>query len=49
MRQCPDSGTCHHECTVGCWRVANAGPLSFYGEDWPAEVVAEFGENDGHI
>lgn len=51
-RECPDRGTCHHGCTVGCWRVANAAPLSiakFPDNRWPDEVVAEHAENDGSL
>lgn len=51
-RRCPDSGACHHGCTVGCWRVANAGPLSIaqYPDDlWPDEVKAAYAENDGSL
>jgi hypothetical protein len=38
---CPDGGTCHHECNLSCWRVATCGPLSnvYPGDKWPAEVI----------
>lgn len=51
QRMCPDEGFCHHECTYGCWRVAHVGPLSggIYPDGWPPEVVAQNGENDGHV
>lgn len=42
-RECPDTGTCHHECEplAGCWRVATCGPLSVHGETWSlAERIA---------
>lgn len=42
-RECPDAGTCHHECEplAGCWRVATCGPLSVHGETWSlAERIA---------
>jgi len=36
--QCPDEGTCHHECgDAGCWRVTFCAPLSSYGDDWTDE------------
>lgn len=40
-RHCPDDGTCHHSCDVGCWRVRNAGPLSgvYRGDEWPLSVL----------
>lgn len=40
---CPDGGACHHGCTMICWRVSNAEPLSGagYGAHWPAEIQAE--------
>ena len=48
---CPDAAFCHHECTMGCWRVAHTGPLSggIFPEGWPAEIEAQYGENDGHV
>lgn len=35
--QCPDGGTCHHDCGDDCYRVENAAPLSgvFPGDRWP--------------
>jgi hypothetical protein len=50
MRKCPDDGTCHHECTFGCWRVTNCGPLSaakFPDNKWPEQIVADHTETDG--
>jgi hypothetical protein len=48
---CPDGGTCHHGCTVGCFRVQTCGPLSgvFPGDRWPADVVATQADNDGSL
>lgn len=42
-RQCPDGGTCHHDCARVCFRVTAAGPLSgvFPDDTWPENVVAE--------
>ena len=42
-RRCPDAGKCHHDCQIGCWRVANAGPLSgvYPNNEWPASVVGD--------
>jgi hypothetical protein len=38
---CPDGGTCHHDCKARCWRVTACAPLSITGwEDWPPEVKA---------
>lgn len=42
-KRCPDSGTCHHRCVGGCFRVENAGPLSIAGyknDEWP-EIVKD--------
>lgn len=41
-RACPDTGTCHHDCALACWRVSHAAPLAIaYGKDqpWPAWIV----------
>lgn len=40
---CPDGGTCHHECTKRCWRVATCEPLSAagWGSRWPRSVLIE--------
>jgi hypothetical protein len=39
-RECPDGGTCHHDCapSARCFRVETSGPLSgvFPGDEWPA-------------
>lgn len=42
QRICPDAGKCHHECTVGCWRVRHVGPLSghYPHNEWPASVLS---------
>lgn len=32
--RCPDGGRCWHGCGSDCWRVANAAPLSGYGDSW---------------
>lgn len=50
-RECPDEGFCHHGCTVGCWRVANAGPLSgvYPDNEWPDEVQDTHRDNDGSL
>ena len=39
-RLCPDKGTCHHDCTMHCWRALNCGPLSniFPGDRWPVST-----------
>jgi hypothetical protein len=40
-RDCPDGGTCHHDCgRGGCFRVDWASPLSVagWGDTWPEEV-----------
>lgn len=42
-RQCPDGGTCHHDCkrdNHGCFRVKHCGPLSgvYPNDRWPEEV-----------
>jgi hypothetical protein len=50
--QCPDTGTCHHACTIGCWRVTHAGPLSiakFPGNRWPDHIKAEYADTDGSL
>jgi hypothetical protein len=41
-RICPDGGTCHHKCALGCWRVDVCGPLSgVYPDDaWPESVTS---------
>lgn len=41
-RKCPDDGTCHHGCLVGCWRVQTCCPLSgvFPDDEWPPGVLA---------
>lgn len=42
---CPDSGTCHHRCLTGCWRVAYAEPLSIVGypqDRWPGDVRRQY-------
>lgn len=47
-RKCPDAGTCHHGCDKSsCYRVRTCCPLSdvYSDDDWPAEVVAQFGEH----
>lgn len=40
--QCPDGGTCHHQCGIPafhgrCFRVESCGPLSgvYPNDDWP--------------
>lgn len=42
-RECPDEGTCHHECKISemCFRVEACGPLSgvFPNDTWPEEIV----------
>lgn len=50
-RSCPDGGTCHHECTVGCWRIIHTGPLSgvYAGDAWPLDVVLGNSPSDGHM
>lgn len=39
--QCPDGGTCHHDCAgvEACFRVACCAPLSgvFPNDEWPKE------------
>lgn len=40
---CPDDGTCHHECGDGpCFRVQTCEPLSgvYPNDRWPADVAA---------
>lgn len=34
---CPDGGSCHHECQAACLRVLLCGPLSgvFPEDEWP--------------
>lgn len=34
---CPDGGTCHHDCTRSCFRVRHTQPLSgvFPDDEWP--------------
>ncbi len=41
MWRCPDGGTCHHDCTVNCFRVLCCAPLSgeFPQDKWPDKVV----------
>lgn len=48
-RDCPDDGTCHHYCTVGCWRVMHAEPLSAagWGDQWPEEIRRANEQSDG--
>lgn len=40
--QCPDDGTCHHDCTdrEGCFRVRSCGPLSgvYPNDEWPTDI-----------
>ena len=47
--QCPDGGTCHHECAIqDCFRVACCGPLSgvYPNDQWPASVVLDFSDRN---
>lgn len=50
-RSCPDGGTCHHDCTRGCFRVEACGPLSdvYYNDAWPVEVIEANTPSDGHM
>lgn len=45
--ECPDGGTCHHECAASsCFRVKHAGPLSaagYPGNSWPEAIRREHG------
>ena len=41
-RDCPDGGTCHHECGLArCWRVDTCEPLSgvYPGNQWPEDAA----------
>lgn len=44
--QCPDGGTCHHECPGSCFRVRFCEPLSgvFPGDRWPVDIQLEHPE-----
>lgn len=49
---CPDTGTCHHGCSFGCWRVENAAPLSiakFPDDRWPDDIKRDWTDNDGSL
>lgn len=49
---CPDTGTCHHECVGGCFRVMCCAPLSaahFPDDKWPAGCVEVYGDPEGFI
>ena len=51
-KECPDTGTCHHRCSVGCFRVEYCGPLSianFPDDRWPDEIKARFTPSDGML
>ena len=45
-RECPDGGTCHHECSPpACFRVKCCGPLSgvYPRDEWPADIRTRHG------
>lgn len=48
---CPDGGHCHHECSIGCYRVECCGPLSgvYHNDVWPTDVVEANTPSNGHI
>lgn len=48
-KKCPDDGTCHHQCEIGCFRVEKCGPLSnvYPNDEWPDDVKVSH-KLDGH-
>lgn len=43
VKQCPDRGTCHHDCADQCFRVGACDPLTgvYPGDEWPDRVRAD--------
>lgn len=47
LRNCPDGGTCHHDCSTnmdGCFRVISCVPLGaakFPQDRWPEDVTTQ--------